>query len=234
MRYELPLSKAMGKIRIKERLTFGDYGKAVPPTQTIITHKHYIEWQIGYDKVVPKSEDYHFIGANGKPKQIYELSEFLAYALQNRIITKNEIVSLKQSIQSNNDFIDERAQITRTHFVQERIAGIEFLQSSVSYPLLVHKFSDKDMICEIIVREKQFAVGTMPMLYFCVALGVLKDKNNGTFIGRAVQSGESGFLEISDKNRDIFMQMFRIFGLLSKSHKHDCLAILGYLESKGK
>lgn len=31
MRYELPLSKAMGKIRIKERLTFGDYGKAVPP-----------------------------------------------------------------------------------------------------------------------------------------------------------------------------------------------------------
>lgn len=112
-------------------------------------------------------------------------------------------------------------------------AGIEFLQSSVSYPLLVHNFSDKDMICEIIVREKQFAVGTMPMLYFCVELGVLKDKNNSTFIGRAVQSGESGFLEISDKNRDIFMQMFRIFALLSKSHKHDCLAILGYLESKG-
>lgn len=72
----------------------------------------------------------------------------MAYVLQNRIITKNEIVSLKQSIQDNNDFIDEGAQITRTHFVQERIAGIEFLQSSVSYPLLVHKFSDKDMICE--------------------------------------------------------------------------------------
>ena len=181
---------------------------------------------------MPKSENYHFIGANGKAKQIYELSAFLAYALQSGIITNDEIASLKQSIQNNNDFIDERAQITRTHFVQERIAGVDFLKSSVSYPLLVHKFSDKDMICEIIVREKQFAVGTMPMLYFCVALEALKDKNNGTFIGRVVRSGESGFLEISDKNIAIFMQMFRIFGLLSKSHKHDCLAILEYLETK--
>ncbi len=234
MKYEFPLSKAMGKIRIKERLTFGDYGKAVPPTRTIITHKHYIEWQIGYDKVVPKSESYHFIGANGKAKQIYELSEFLAYALQSGIITKDEVASLKDSIQNNNVFINEIAQITRTNFVQERIAGVDLLKSNVSYPLLVHKFSDKDMICEIVVREKQFAVGTMPMLYFCVALGALRDKSNGTFIGRVVQSGESGFLEISDKNIAIFMQMFRIFGLLSKSHKHDCLAILEYLESKGE
>jgi len=64
----------MGKIRIKERFAFSDYGIPIPPTQTVITAKHYIEWQIGYDKVVPKGDAYHFIGANGKTKCIYELS----------------------------------------------------------------------------------------------------------------------------------------------------------------
>lgn len=43
LKYEFPLSKVTGKIRIKERLAFSDYGIPVPPTRTIITHKHYIE-----------------------------------------------------------------------------------------------------------------------------------------------------------------------------------------------
>lgn len=82
LRYKFPLSKAMGKIRIKERFAFSDYGIPVPPTQSIITHKHYIEWQIGYDRVISKGEEAHFIGANGKKKQIYELSEFLDFGFE--------------------------------------------------------------------------------------------------------------------------------------------------------
>ena len=76
----------MGKVRIKERFAFSDYGIPVPPTQTIITHKHYIEWQIGYDRVINKGEEAHFIGANGKKKQIYELSEFLDFGLDSGLI----------------------------------------------------------------------------------------------------------------------------------------------------
>ena len=100
MKYEFPLSKATGKIRIKERLAFSDYGQPVAPTKTIITPKHYIEWQIGYDRIVEKNETVHFIGANGKNKQIYELSEFLHFGLQENIIKYDELKELRNYYKS--------------------------------------------------------------------------------------------------------------------------------------
>ena len=232
LKYPFPLSKAMGKIRIKERFAFSDYGIPVAPTQTIMTPKHYIEWQIGYDKVVNKNEAYHFIGANGKAKQIYELSEFLDFALCENWITHKDIAELRTSITNYQDFIEQKETITRTNFVNDNLNGIEFLKASVSYPLLIYRFQNNDLLCEIVVREKQFAVGTMPMLYFCVALSSLKDCNNQSFIGRNIRSNECGYLEITEENIIIFIQIFRIFGLLSKAHQYDCLQILDYLLNK--
>ncbi|WP_104721916.1 R.Pab1 family restriction endonuclease [Helicobacter mesocricetorum] len=232
LKYKFPLSKAMGKIRIKERFAFSDYGIPVAPTQTIMTAKHYIEWQIGYDKVVKKNESYHFIGANGKTKQIYELSEFLDFALCKKWITPNDIRNIKTNIKNYQDFIERKEKIMRTNFVNDNLNGIEFLKANVSYPLLIHRFQNNDLLCEIVVREKQFAVGTMPMLYFCVALSSLKDCDNQSFIGRKIQSNEYGYLEITKENIAIFIQIFRIFGLLSKVHQYDCLQILDYLLSK--
>lgn len=211
LKYPFPLSKAMGKIRIKERFAFSDYGIPVAPTQIIISPKHYIEWQIGYDKVVNKNEAYHFIGANGKAKQIYELSEFLDFALCEDWITLNDIINIKTNMINYQDFIEQKETITRTNFVNDNLNGIDFLKASVSYPLLIHRFQNNDLLCEIVVREKQFAVGTMPMLYFCVALSSLKDCNNQSFIGRNIQSNECGYLEISKENIIIFIQIFRIF-----------------------
>lgn len=104
-----------------------------------------------------------------------------------------------------------------------------FLKSSVSYPLLVHQFSNKDLLCEIIIKEKQYAVGIMSMLYFCVALSSLKDSKNQSFVGRCIQSKENGYLEINKQNIEVFTQMFSIFGMLSKTHHYDCLQILDYI-----
>lgn len=204
----------------------------MPPTQTTITHKHYIEWQIGYDRVISRGEEYHFIGANGKKKQIYELSEFLDFGLDSGLLSVDELLKLQEKISHNKEFIEEKERIIRTNFIIDSIDGVEFLKSSVSYPLLVYRFEDKDILCEIIVREKQFAVGTMPMLYFCIALSSIKDSNGNTFVGRKILSNECGYLKITNKNINIFMQTFRIFGLLSRTHKHDCLAILEYLLKK--
>jgi len=116
--------------------------------------------------------------------------------------------------------------------VKQKIGNIEFLTSSVSYPLLVHRFKNNDLLCEIIVREKQYAVGIMPMLYFCIALSSLKDSNNASFLGRKIKSNELGILEINKDNINIFIQMFRIFSVLSKANKHDCAEILRYLLHK--
>ena len=228
LKYQIPLTKISGKIRIKERLAFSDYGLPIAPTKTILSPKHCIEWQIGYDNIVDSSE--HFIGANGKKKQIYELSEFLFFGLKNSLVSKNEILDLKSFIENNKIFIETTQEIQRTNFIKENLAGIEFLKSKVSYPLLVHQFQNKDILCEIIVREKQRAVGVMPMLYFCVPMSALYDKN-GTqnFIGREVKSKELGYLYIDKNNISIFVQMFKIFGILSANHKHDCLEILKYI-----
>lgn len=116
----------MGKIRIKERFAFSDYGIPVAPTQTIMTPKHYIEWQIGYDKVVNKNEIYHFIGANGKAKQIYELSEFLDFASYEKWITFDDIINLKTNIANYQDFIEQKEKITRTNFVNDNLNGIDY------------------------------------------------------------------------------------------------------------
>ena len=228
LKYQIPLTKISGKIRIKERLAFSDYGLTIAPTKTILSPKHYIEWQIGYDNIVDSSE--HFIGANGKKKQIYELSEFLFFGLKNSLVSENEILDLKSFIENNKIFIETTQEIQRTNFIKENLAGIEFLKSKVSYPLLVHQFQNKDILCEIIVREKQRAVGVMPMLYFCVPMSVIYDRN-GTqnFIGREVKSKELGYLYIDKNNISIFVQMFKIFGILSTNHKHDCLEILKYI-----
>ena len=230
MKYEFPLSKATGKIRIKERLAFSDYGQPVAPTQTIITPKHYIEWQIGYDRIVERNEPVHFIGANGKNKQIYELSEFLHFGLQENIIKYDELKELHNTINHYSIFVDEKEKINREHFISENINNIEFLKSRVSYPLLIHKFQIQDSLCEIIVREKQRAVGTMPMLYFCLPLSALQDKDGEySFIGRNIKSKENGYLLINSNNIQMFMKMFQIFGMLSSNHQKDCLSILDYL-----
>ncbi|NLK66419.1 MAG: R.Pab1 family restriction endonuclease [Campylobacteraceae bacterium] len=232
LNYEFPLTSVTGKIRIKERFAFSDYGQPIAPTKTIITPKHYLEWQIGYDRAIESGEETHFIGANGKNKQIYELSEFLEFGLENSLISFEILENLKNEILENEFFIDEKEEITRSHFVPETINNIEFLKSKVSYPLLVSKFQDDDLLCEIIVREKQRAVGTMPMLYFCISLANIRDKNgNFGFIGRKINSKERGYLQINSKNILIFVKIFKIFGLLSRAHKHDCLEILGYLTS---
>lgn len=235
MKYELPLSRPTGKIRIKERLAFSDYGQPVAPTQTIIATNHYVEWQIGYDRVIESGEVAHFVGANGKNKQIYELSEILNFGVKSGCIAKIRIENLKNRIESYYEFIDEKEHICMTPFAYESINGVDFSKSNVSYPLLIYKFENGETICEIIVREKQNAVGTMPMLYFCLPLSILQDKfGNFSFLGRKIESKEGGFLKINSSNMEIFIKMFEIFGLLSRAHQHDCLEILNYILKDAK
>lgn len=161
------------------------------------------------------------------------MSEFLLFGFENSFISKAEIISLKNFIETNNIFVENTQEIQRTNFVKENLVGIDFLKSKVSYPLLVYQFKQRDILCEIIIKEKQRAVGIMPMLYFCLPMGVIYNKNEEqNFIGRCIQSKEVGYLHINKNNISIFMQMFKIFGILSSSHKHDCLQILNYILSR--
>ena len=229
IKYPLALTSVASKIRIKERLTFNDYGLPIAPTKTLINQKHYIEWQIGYDELSHK-DDFHFYGANSKPKKLYELSLIIKYFYEFKIISKQDLEELILFLQENNELIEDKLEISRTIFKPYELAKIDFLKAQISYPLLVFKFKNNDFLSEIVIKEKQRAVGIQAMLYFCFPLSFLEnEKDEKNFLNRYIKSKEQGFLRIDSSNIKIFLQMLKIFGVLSKNHKHDTLEILNFI-----
>lgn len=229
--YEIPLTTISGKIRVKERQTFGDYGLPIPPRQTIMSEKHYIEWQISYDRLANGlNENKDFISYNGKSKKLFELSEIINHFYKKGSIKSDTLENIKHCIKNNTELVDEKLNITRSNFEIYKLANLDFLESFVSYPLLVYKFSNKNFINEIIIKEKQRAIGIQPMLFFCFPVSILKTKI--PLLGRTAQIREKAILEITDRNIEIFLEMFKIFGILSKAHKYDILSIIDFMQNE--
>lgn len=86
----IPLTSISGKVRVKIRHAFSDYGISTATRKIPFSLKHYVEWQIGYDVSIKdkekfelttlKDEKYPFLGANNEVKTLYELSEMIDYA----------------------------------------------------------------------------------------------------------------------------------------------------------
>jgi len=57
----VPLTSPTGKVRIKRRSCFSEYGAPVAAKQEPFTQLSYVEWQIGYDVVVEDNETAGFI-----------------------------------------------------------------------------------------------------------------------------------------------------------------------------
>ena len=115
-------------------------------------------------------------------------------------------------------------QIDRSYPIAKNINGFEFEYTQVKYPLLIYKFNGYEIVTEIKITEKQYAVGTQPMLYLCFPVTELKAKTN--LIGRTAETKEIAHLEITEKNIKVFLEMLKMFGILSRSHKHDILQII--------
>ena len=230
------LTAVSGKIRVKNRSIVNEYGTPVAVKRDGFALSNYVEWQIGYDVVkkevnklaessLPETE---FIGANGKNKALYELSEYIWYFYKWNIISKKDlkgVVDYLNSIKKDN-LIDNNSelQIDRSHPITKNINGFNFEYTQVKYPLLIYKFKNYEIITEIKITEKQYAVGTQPMLYLCFPISELKAETN--LIGRTANTKEIAYFEITEKNIKVFLEMLKIFGILSNSHKHDILQII--------
>jgi len=219
---EIPilLTAVSGKIRIKNRSIVNEYGTPVAVKRDGFLLSNYVEWQIGYDVVKKETEklaesslpETEFIGANKKVKALYELSEYIWYFHKWNIITKEELKSVIAYLDSiqDHDLIDNNSelQIDRSHPIAKNINGFNFEYTQVKYP----------------ITEKQYAVGTQPMLYLCFPITELKSKTN--LIGRCAETKEIAYFEISENNIKVFLEMLKMFGILSKNHKHDILQII--------
>lgn len=228
--FELPCTQTNGKIRIKTRESFSDYGIPIAPRRTPITEKCYLEWQIGYDLLATAEnresttlKDITFTNYRGDRKYIYELSEILYYSLKRGLISHELVALCCAEIKSFTDFADLE-KITRTKPKEVMRNGIKFSEMSVTYPLLVHSFCGYDVHAEIMVREKQRAVGIQPMLYVCLPIKTLRFST--PVEGRTLNAKETAKWIIEEKEAALALNLFRIFGMLSKNHQFDVIQIL--------
>lgn len=240
LKIAVPLIKGTGKARIKQRRMIYDYGLPVPTRRQNITQDCYVEWQIGYDVVTNEEakmklttlqdSKFHFKGANTKNKTLYELSEYLYYFTKWKVIKKQQLEELKKEIISNTeDLLDvnKHYAITRSHPVEKELYNIKFEISEVRYPLFIHRFVQYDIIAEIIIKEKQYAIGTQPMLYFCFPVTELE--TTPPIIGRTANYKEFGYFILNKNNIEVCVEMLKIFSILSQNHKFDILQIIDKL-----
>ncbi len=113
--------------------------------------------------------------------------------------------------------------ITRERFRSHQFGGMDFELSRISYPLLIHSFND-NQLSEIVIREQQYGSKTQAMLYFCFS--ILELKTATPLLNRTAMLKEHALLIIHKTNALMFLEMLKIFGLLSQAHHNDVLKIL--------
>lgn len=232
----IPLIKGKDKIRVKKRSILNEYGMPVATRSEKFSMQCYIEWQIGYDVVTSDAEklklttlkDKIFIGANGKEKALYELSEYIYYFYKWNIIKKEELVAIINYFSNinNNYLLDVNSELSveRSHPIEKNILDIDFEYSQVKYPILIHKFQHYEIITEIMIREKQYAIGLQPMLYLCFPITELQSKT--PLLGRCAEMKEEALFIVNKNNCKVFLEILKIFGILSNNHKEDVINII--------
>ncbi len=229
----IPLTSISGKARVKIRHAFSDYGISTATRKIPFSLKHYVEWQIGYDVPIKdeekfelttlKDEKYYFLGDNNKVKTLYELSEIIYYAKQLNLISLENLENTLKYLEKQKQFIEDNFTITRERFRSHQFGGMDFELSRISYPLLIHSFND-NQLSEIVIREQQYDSKTQAMLYFCFS--ILELKTATPLLNRTAMLKEHALLTIHKTNALMFLEMLKIFGLLSQAHHNDVLKIL--------
>ena len=231
----LPMTRPTGKIRIKTRTFFGEYGNPIAVRQEKINQRCYVEWQIGYDVLAIKDNagkttlsDRTFNNYKGETKYVYELSEILFYSHKLGLIKDSDIKEIYDFVKSISDknLIDtiDFMRITRTNPIETKVNGVDFYEMKVAYPLIVHKFGKYDIYSEVMNKEKQRGAGVQPMLYVCIPITELSFDEEP--LGRTLKPKECSKWIIKEGETKLALELFKIFGMLSKKHQYDVLAIL--------
>ncbi|MCQ2904978.1 R.Pab1 family restriction endonuclease [Helicobacter pylori] len=227
----IPLTSISDKAHVKIRHAFSDYGISTATRKIPFSLKHYVEWQIGYDVPIKdkekfelttlKDEKYHFLGANNKVKTLYELSEIIYYAKRLNLISLENLENTLKYLEKQKQFIEDN--FIRERFRSHQFGGMDFELSRISYPLLIHSFND-NQLSEIVIREQQYGSKTQAMLYFFFS--ILELKTTTPLLNRTAALKEHALLTIHKTNALVFLEMLKIFGLLSQVHHNDVLKIL--------
>ena len=229
----IPLT-SQGKFRCKTKNKIQDYGEGFAPKTTIIKENDYVEWQIGYDVIAgdeakqTKLVDKEFVGANGKKKNPYELSEIMWQLKQQGCVSLDELIGLRKEIENYTDYLSNKFPI-KTHILEDyHINGFDLLASEIKLPTFIKKNEESLIYTEIQIKQQQYATGVQPMLYVCIPMRAFE--NSDDIIGHTSAVTPAGRIIFNKNNKEAIFSIFRLFGMCSDKHNHDVVEILKLLE----
>ncbi|MGB9607495.1 MAG: R.Pab1 family restriction endonuclease [bacterium] len=229
---ELPLTNPTGKIRVKRRCSDTNYGLPIAVRREKFTENDYVEWQISYASVNPPREskveeiviDNNRVGC--------ELTKLLWEGVKLRLLSRKDMAELLYFIRNvrSHETLEENEKIHREEASQEVKGG--FIKIMEKIPIYIKANKSNGYFIEITLKHKQRAVGLQAMVYLCIYVNQIKDSDGCSVIGRQAKQKEFGILEISNKNKEMLIDVVRAFAIASLQHNKDILNIIEKIEEK--
>jgi len=234
----IPATNA-GKYRFKKRLNRLSFGETFSTRNEPFDEQAYLEWQIGFDIPVKDAEEgteaiklneQSFIGSNGKKKYPYELSELFYTAIEQGLISKDEVKTILKEIHDYKELFDEKPISVDERTSEIILNGISFEETNIKLPTFFMEQSSDDTQIEVSIKQQQYASGVQPMIYFCIPIKSFK--NSTKFLGRPSISGDCLIYVIRRDNVQVLLNLMKVFGMASERHKHDIIQILKIILGK--
>lgn len=224
-----------GKFRFKTRKNNLQFGDTFAARTRNFDESVYLEWQIGYDAIITdvvrgkkdtRLKRLTFVGANGKTKYLYELSELIYEGMQAGLVSIEKIINLLEEIKKYNDFIDDK-KIAIEHNSKIVLNGMSFEETSIKLPTLFMIQTADNTQIEVSIQKQQYATGVQPMVYFCIPIKSFS--NYSDLMGHSSKNGDALEYIINKDNADVLFDIMKIFAMCSKRHNYDIIEIIKIL-----
>lgn len=228
----LPLTNPTGKIRVKRRSKTSNYGVPIATRKENFVIEDYVEWQISYaTQNPPESSKVKDIVINNT--QIgFELTKLLCESEILKILSQADFDEMEEFINNiqATDTLEENERVIRENKLQEIKGGFKKFEEKT--PVFIKENRENSYFVEIILKHKQRAVGLQAMVYLCIYIEKLVDKDGKSLIGRSANPKEFGELEITIENKGLIKDVVNAFAIASQTHKKDILSILKQIKEK--
>jgi len=145
--------------------------------------------------------------------------------LRKGFIDLNYLKKLLQEVQDEKKFIEDELEVYRTHPKEYKFNGYTFWKSTIGHPLLIYEVSDLILKIEIIIKEKQKALGIQPMLYLRIPIKLVEEYSE-IDDQLAETTKQTATYLITKNNFQFIIETIKIFSILSRKHQRDIINIL--------
>lgn len=227
----LPLTDVTGPARVKQRAADG-FGVPIAPSRVDLDGSCYIEWQISYDTTAadhPSIVRGVKFQRDGRTKHGCELTKILLGAVEQRVLTRDDLKRLRAEIDELRDVDLESAEKIALQPDAARKDGVprEFERFAQKVPQFVASTTEGSV--EIQFKPKQRAVGYQPMVYVCLPSKSWRQPAGGPRTPGHARVKETVNFRFGPDQQKLLLSIVRAFGIASHEHNEDLGKILDAL-----